>query len=244
MTASYNGFKASRDPADFGGLDNSFVPGTSAKIAPGLRKGDVAYVMFYFAEQFDKRVEDLDLYTGGDEWGYYYKQSANSSALLSCHSSATAMDLNATRHPNGRRGTFTAKQVAEIRKIQAEVNGVVYWGGDAWGGGTVDEMHFEIATGTTLDELAKAVAKIKALRAPKPTTYVLGSRTLRNGSTGSDVKALQVKLVHDYPLYADHLIADGDFGDKTEAVVREFQKRAGLTVDGIVGKSTFDALGV
>ena len=34
----------------------------------------------------------------------------------------------------------------------------------------------------------------------------------------------------------------GYFGAGTEAAVREFQYRAGLTVDGVAGKATFAAL--
>jgi peptidoglycan hydrolase-like protein with peptidoglycan-binding domain len=34
------------------------------------------------------------------------------------------------------------------------------------------------------------------------------------------------------------------FGHATEAVVKEFQKRAGLTVDGIVGPHTKQRLGM
>jgi hypothetical protein len=74
-------------------------------------------------------------------WGFSFRQNRNA-ANLSCHSSATAIDLNAPRHPNGKRGTFTKAQVAEIRRILAEVGNVVRWGGDF--AGTPDEMHFEI----------------------------------------------------------------------------------------------------
>jgi hypothetical protein len=61
---------------------------------------------------------------------------------LSCHASGTAIDYNAPRHPNGQSGTYKPAQVTEIRKILAEVGGVVKWGGDFHG--TKDEMHFEI----------------------------------------------------------------------------------------------------
>lgn len=252
MTASYNGFKASPNPADFGGLDNSFVPGTSIQLRPGVRRGDVATVLFYVAAQLDARVEDGDLYEPGDEWGYSYRPSKNSAALLSCHAGGTAFDWNSTRHVNGKRGTWTAAQVAGIRQILAEVEGTVYWGGDAWGDGTPDEMHFEITTGTTLEKLAEVAAKIRAgLKPPKPPRVdtawrrvELGSRTLCNGMAGTDVSGLQAIVRRRYPAYAKYLTVDGRFGDKTEAAVREFQKRSKLTVDGIVGRKTFRALGI
>ena len=40
------------------------------------------------------------------------------------------------------------------------------------------------------------------------------------------------------PLYG----ADGDFGDETENAVRSFQESQNLTVDGIVGPNTWEAL--
>ncbi len=35
------------------------------------------------------------------------------------------------------------------------------------------------------------------------------------------------------------LVADGDFGSKTKAAVKEFQKPRGLTVDGVIGQNTW-----
>ena len=58
---------------------------------------------------------------------------------------------------------------------------------------------------------------------------------LKNGSRGSDVKLLQEFL---------NLDADGIFGKGTEAAVKAFQQTNGLTVDGIVGTSTWDTMGV
>lgn len=58
--------------------------------------------------------------------------------------------------------------------------------------------------------------------------------TLKRGSRGSEVKTLQGKL---------NLMADGIFGPLTEEAVKEFQKHAGLTVDGVVGARTWAALG-
>lgn len=65
--------------------------------------------------------------------------------------------------------------------------------------------------------------------------------TLRRGSAGENVKVLQTKLLllgYDLGSYG----ADGDFGGKTEAAVKAFQKTNGLVVDGVVGPMTWAAL--
>lgn len=59
--------------------------------------------------------------------------------------------------------------------------------------------------------------------------------TVKNGSRGDDVKALQTAL---------GITADGIFGKNTEAAVKAFQKAHGLEADGIVGAKTWAALGV
>jgi hypothetical protein len=63
--------------------------------------------------------------------------------------------------------------------------------------------------------------------------------TLRNGSRGDAVRALQEKL---NSLGYNSGAADGIFGVKTEAAVKQFQKAKGLTADGIVGVKTSAAL--
>jgi len=62
--------------------------------------------------------------------------------------------------------------------------------------------------------------------------------TLRKGAKGKEVKLLQQLLTdHGFPA-----TADGIFGSGTKAKVMQFQKSAGLGVDGIVGKGTWAAL--
>jgi peptidoglycan hydrolase-like protein with peptidoglycan-binding domain len=53
------------------------------------------------------------------------------------------------------------------------------------------------------------------------TVYTLGSRLLKNGSSGADVKALQELLNQ----LGATLEADGQFGSKTEAAVRAFRRK-------------------
>ena len=167
-----------------------------------------------------------------DDWGYNYRKNTNANNL-SCHASGTAIDYNATRHPNGKSGTFTAAQVGEIRKILGEVDNVVRWGGDFTG--TKDEMHFEICKSET--DVSRTAARLKG--APPA---VVGGRSLQRGATGEDVKRLQRVLNAWYPSLK--LLVDGIFGERTESAVIDLQKRAKLVPDGVVGPATREVLGL
>lgn len=75
---------------------------------------------------------------------------------------------------------------------------------------------------------------------PAPETN--GTRaTVRKGSKGDDVKALQEALLilgYALPKYG----ADGSFGDETLAALQAFQNACSLTVDGICGTATWTKL--
>jgi peptidoglycan hydrolase-like protein with peptidoglycan-binding domain len=67
----------------------------------------------------------------------------------------------------------------------------------------------------------------------------VGSRSLRTGRVGWDVASLQFSLAwHGYASGA----FDGVFGPRTEQAVMDFQRFAGLAVDGVAGRATFAAL--
>ena len=72
---------------------------------------------------------------------------------------------------------------------------------------------------------------------PRPTNTPFTS--LKNGSTGDDVRRMQNRLIELGYLSGR---ADGDFGDATEAAVRAFQARNGLTADGKAGTNTLNKL--
>ncbi len=67
-------------------------------------------------------------------------------------------------------------------------------------------------------------------------------RTLSKGATGSDVKTVQILLIHKFGISCGKSGADGDFGDNTDYAVRKFQTIKGLEVDGYVGPLTWAAL--
>lgn len=64
---------------------------------------------------------------------------------------------------------------------------------------------------------------------------------LRQGATGGEVKEVQRRLKL-WGYYNGSV--DGVFGAGTKKAVMAFQKKNGLTADGVVGKSTYKALGM
>ena len=63
----------------------------------------------------------------------------------------------------------------------------------------------------------------------------------RRGSSGSEVRQIQEKLKR-WGYYNGSV--DGVYGSKTEDAVKSFQRKNGLTVDGIAGRKTLNAMGI
>ena len=71
-----------------------------------------------------------------------------------------------------------------------------------------------------------------------------GGTALRTGSTGSAVEQVQFWLntLAQYESAIPSLAVDGRYGVATASAVRAFQRRYGLTVDGVVGRETWNAI--
>lgn len=63
---------------------------------------------------------------------------------------------------------------------------------------------------------------------------------LRSGMKGNRTKALQAALKKS----GADLSGDGEFGPKTQAAVKDYQQKAGLSADGMAGTETLAALGL
>ena len=138
MASSQNGWPASPDPKTIEA--NSYVvPGTELKLRVARK---VAPILINFAGEFNELVEKLEG-KQHDDWAYAWRNVRGSTDMLSNHASATAIDLNATRHPLGRKGTFKPKQVDTILELCDKYN--IRWGGTFKR--RPDEMHFEIVEG-------------------------------------------------------------------------------------------------
>ena len=147
---SYNGWPASKDAKALGAVtfEVPTVVGrkfTTVKIAAPIFK--------YIIRRWHAEVDPV---TGGvmDDWSYAYRKARVSDAL-SCHASATAIDLDATQFPMGRQN-MTKAQVAKVTSIVAACRNQVKWGG-VFRPPYVDEMHFELLLGTNVESVRKAV---------------------------------------------------------------------------------------
>lgn len=149
MLKSYNGYPASKDPDEIR-ITSYPVNGTSRKLKCAESVGPL---LAAFAAEFHTLIEPIDEGTF-DDWGYAFRMVRGSTDRLSCHSSGTAIDLNATKHPLGKVGTFPAEKVPMIRALAKKYG--LKWGGDYKG--RADEMHFEVEVNT-----AKAKALIATL---------------------------------------------------------------------------------
>ncbi len=194
------------------------------KFPQGVAPGAPETILGFVAKRYAETVEPL----GEGCWGFNYRPIGGGTTL-SNHSSGTALDFNAPKHPQGKAGTFNAAQVGAIRAILDYCGPAVRWGGDY--SGTVDEMHFELNKPPGDGAIDALVAKIGGTPPPPPT--------IKEGSKGDAVKNAQ-NLLNKKGNYG--LVADGVFGAKTKAAVIDFQKKNGLTADGIVGPKTWAKL--
>jgi len=217
MSTSYNGWPASATASAIG-IDSTFK--VAGHLFPGgVKKGDVSTVFRFYLGNYHLRVESLAT-DGKDEWGYSYRRNVNNPSQLSCHASGTACDVNAVKHPNGRRHTLSSVQVAQLRKIQKWVNGVIKWGGDF--STTPDEMHHEIHGNSTA--VHAVAAKLNHQRFTKVLQRGVGSKA----HPDPEVKKLQTWLGF------TGTAVDGVFGTGTEAAVKRTQYKLAQAQTGKV----------
>ena len=132
-----------------------------------------------------------------------------------------------------RLGTLVA--VGGIALVLLLVAGLAL-GGVFSGGGTSPTTTSTTTPGTTTIQTRSTTTTPAAPTspvAPAPAT------TLKPGDQGVQVKRLQRALLQlGYAVGA----VDGDYGTSTEAALTSFQKATGLTVDGVLGPTTLQAL--
>jgi hypothetical protein len=132
---SSNGWPASKDPAAIN-IKAFPIAGTKIKLRCNATAGRL---LAAFAHEFHEKVEPLEGKTF-DDWSYAYRNVRGDSENLSNHSSGTAIDLNAIKHPLGKANTFTSEQQVIIRQLCKKYGlrpGMDYKH-------RKDDMHFEV----------------------------------------------------------------------------------------------------
>jgi hypothetical protein len=107
------------------------------------RDGSAGFLLAHFALWYHEAIEPLDR-PPADDWGYA-RRLIRGGSTWSNHASGTAIDLNATLHPLGERGTLRGAQVLKLRRRLWAADyyaSCIGWGGD-WTT-RADEMHYEI----------------------------------------------------------------------------------------------------
>ena len=228
--------------ADYSEMDTGVVPGTNGLRLP-IRKGDANVVLKGWVAWFNKHVENLNNFKGYADEGSW---TPTNSVASSNHLSGTAVDLN--WHEKDRLALisyagFNTAERAAVRKGLALFEGCIWWGQD-WAS-PKDAMHFQLNYPEGDKRIVALADKLRkgylGIWTGKPITAGPPAEpgVLKYGSSGPVVKLLQDGLNKNFPKYPGlPLDVDGDFGPRTDTAVREFQRRTGLKVDGIVGPQT------
>lgn len=190
-------------------------PGPDNKSDSGFANDDVADVLTAVMWWWHTEMEPVS------EWGGHRKPDFNAglanSATRSNHLSGTAQDINWTKHPFIRSRTpgssFTSAQHALLREFDARVNGIIRWG---WT--FTDEMHSEIAPGTTRAQVATAAAKVRQTFVPWRTLAAVATSQRRIGAGD-----------------------DGLWGSGSVAKCRDFQASLGVPRTGLWDVATDNA---
>ena len=136
-------------------------------------------------------------------------------------------------------GIFGRKMTEAVKKFQKQFNltadGVV--GRSTW---------YKISyIYVSVKDLAELTSEGETFSGTLPdSSWNLGSSVLKQGSTGSEVEQMQFWLstLAQYESSIPSVTVDGVYGSGTAAAVRAFQRLYGLTVDGIVGLTTWTEL--
>ena len=138
----------------------------------------------------------------------------------------------------------------DVRNLQQDLTTLGYYWAEITGNfGERTEAavkRFQEENGLTADGVAgtktlNAVAAAVARKGGTPASGGNAGTTLKLNSQGTKVSQLQMDLKQLGYYYAE---ITGNFGERTEAAVKAFQKAKSLTADGIAGTKTLNAIAV
>ena len=168
--------------------------------------------------------------TYGKYTGYVYKTYVSVTKTASSSSSSSS----ATRLEKGSTGS-------DVKDLQTKLKKLGYYDayvdGD-YGDTTVAAVKaFQKKYNLTADGVAgsETLKKLDTAYKNADSNTSTDDDSLRKGATGTAVKTLQTNLkkLGFYTAYVD-----GSFGSTTESAVKAFQKKYGLTADGVAGSAT------
>ena len=168
--------------------------------------------------------------TYGKYTGYVYKTYVSVTKTASSSSSSSS----ATRLEKGSTGS-------DVKDLQTKLKKLGYYDayvdGD-YGDTTVAAVKaFQKKYNLTADGVAgsETLKKLDTAYKNADSNTSTDDDSLRKGATGAAVKTLQTNLkkLGFYTAYVD-----GSFGSTTESAVKAFQKKYGLTADGVAGSAT------
>lgn len=217
--------------------------------------------------QVKYRSSDGDVETG---WVCQSDGSETYVKILSAAQAEDEFSVSGGDLPSKRVGTFSDAQreasekssdstyikegtsSSVVKDIQTKLKALGFYSGSITGNAgpkTVQAIKdFQRKYGLTVDGVAgpQTIAKIDAVynesgskTSSSSSSSASSGSGLKLGSTGSGVRDLQTDLTTLGYYWAD---ITGNFGEKTEAAVKLFQKASGLTADGVAGTKTLNAI--
>jgi peptidoglycan LD-endopeptidase CwlK len=208
-----------------------------SKLAPNTKKAAMEWYNWCVANGIDILIYET---IRTEEKQRYYVASGKSKTMKSYHLVGQALDfvpiVNGKTDWNGYDRPEIKKAIAKAKQLGFE------WGGD-WKGAW-DKPHLQYnykGYGTDKELETKKIANdsVASKNKPKQKTSTgdaivpYPGKPLKLGSKGKDVERIQRAL---------KIKVDGVFGKQTETAVKAYQKRKGLTADGIVGPKTWNML--
>ena len=170
-------------------------------------------------------------------------------AKLNSSSAVKATDEDKKEEDDKTEETGTLREGSKgtaVKTLQEKLKKLGYYKGSidgVYGSGTIAAVRaFQTRNRLTVDGVAgedtlKILYSSSAKEAEDEDEEI--SEELRAGSYGPEVKTLQKRL-KELGYYKNSI--DGSYGSLTVAAVKAFQKRNGLTVDGVAGSSTLTKL--
>lgn len=133
------------------------VPAKTGQFTIRLRNGSAGFLLVHFLLWFAEVIEKV-LGPQLDDWGHAVRPVRGQTRGYSNHASGTAYDVNALKHPLGKRGTYARWQYAKLRARLILYRGCIRLG--AFYSGRPDEMHGEIDKPLeTVEKVARLLTK-------------------------------------------------------------------------------------